>query len=291
LLAVATLQGVSLLDLATGSERAFLVGAGAHVLFEPSGALLTVRPGGRGLHRWPVRADEKDPLRLKVGPPERVPIPGQVDNLARSGDGMVLAVAAYDGARVWRRDRPLQALHLRPHPDCRYVTVSPDGKLVATGAHNGLGLKVWDAHTGKLIRDVLPRTGPTGPAFSPDGRWLFNNDGQSWRVEDWSPGPRYLGRLSFNVTFAPDTRLAAWGGQKGFIPLVDPATGRELARLEDPHQDGMRMLTFSPDGTLLIGVTNDSFCVRVWDLRKLRQALVELGLDWDALPYPPDDRE
>src|SRR5262249_13553695 len=62
-----------------------------------------------------------------------------------------------------------------------------------------------------------------------------------------------------------------------------------LARIEAPQLGGLEGfgLAFSPDGTLLLGVSNDSFCVRVYDLRKIRQGLVELGLDWDAPPYPP----
>jgi hypothetical protein len=113
-----------------------------------------------------------------------------------------------------------------------------------------------------------------------------NKDGRSWRVSDWTEGPRHPVGSGGVVAFSPDGRLAAWGWQKGFVALVEPETGRELARLEDPHQDGLAWLTFSPDGTRLIGTTNDSFCIRVWDLRKIRTGLKGLGLDWDARPYP-----
>jgi WD40 repeat protein len=272
------------MDLASGSERVFLRGDIRMVLFEPSGTLLT--GSNAGVQRWPVQADPQAPHRLRVGPPERIPVPVSTLNLiACSADGKVLAGSNFDGAHVWRRDRPHEAIPLKPHGDCRYVAVSPDGTLVATGAHNGSGLKVWDAQTGKLIREFLPETPFTRPCFSPDGRWLLSNLGHSWRVADWTEGPRHppVG----DVAFSPDSRLVARGGIKGFIPLVDSETGRELARLEDPHQNGLYYHMFSPDSTLLIGTTNDSFCVRVWDLRKIRAGLRDLGLDWDALPYPP----
>ena len=175
---------------------------------------------------------------------------------------------------------------MTPHGDCRNVSVSPDGKLVATGSHSGPWIKVWDAQTGKLVRSFMPDTTLNIPFFSPDGRWLFNRDGRCWRTSDWSEGPRHPG--NWVVAFSPDGKLAAWGGQKGFMPLVETDTGRELARLEDPNQDAFQSLTFSPDGTQLIGTTNDSFCVRVWDLRLIRRGLVELGLDWDAPTYPPE---
>jgi WD40 repeat protein len=282
LLAVSTFQGVSLMDLATGRECEFIPGRSPHVLFEPSGTLLT-RLGFR-LQRWPVRADPKDPLRLRIGPPEQVPIPGQITCMARSADGTVMAVAIRDGARVWQQGRPAEAIHLQPHPDCRYVAVSPDGKLVATGSHNHFGLKVWDAATGKLLRELLRDSRWTVPTFSPDSRWLFDRRGRSWRTLDWSEGPRGPGK---NLAVAPDMKLMAWGGQKGFILLTDPVSGRELARLEDPHNDVLEGLTFTPDGAQLVSVTNDSLCVRVWDLRKLREGLACLDLDWDTATYPP----
>jgi len=293
LLAVGTQQGISLMDLAIGGEREFLPFVGLVVLFEPSGALLVNTTSG--LLRWPVRSDPALAHHYRVGPPERVATIVQPFNahVARSRDGTVLAgsnphatgVQAV-GAYVWHRDRPREAIPLQPHTDCRSIAISPNGTLVATGSYSGHGLKVWDASSGKLIREFLPDTQGTHPFFSPDGRWLMNRSGESWRIDDWSEGPQRVG--GSDVAFAPDMRLAAWGGKKGVIPLDDPETGRELARLEDPNHDGLNALKFSHDGTRLIGTTTDSFCVRVWDLRKIRAGLAELGLDWDAPPYPPE---
>ena len=283
LLAIATSQGFSLIDLATGSERAYVPVPTSAVLFEPSGSLLTATKAG--LHRWPVQTVSTTD-RFKVGPPQTIAIsiPPWDTTIARSDDGVTLAVALFEGAVAWHRDQPRSIVRLTPHADCRYVAVSPDGLLVCTGSRNSSGLKVWDARSGELVREFLSSTHWTDPYFSPDGRWLMNRDGQSWRTSDWSTGPHHPG--ANGVAFAPDMCLAAWGGHKGYIPLVDPSTGRELARLEDPHNDAVTGLTFSPDGTQLLGVTNDSFSVRVWDLRLIRAGLQQLGLDWDAPPYP-----
>jgi serine/threonine protein kinase/WD40 repeat protein/tetratricopeptide (TPR) repeat protein len=285
LLAVGTHQGFSLQNLATGRELAFFPGNVPFVLFEPSGSLLT--NVSTGLYRWPIRFEPTTPNRLHVGPPEHVPIPlhPMVSAVAVSAAGDVLAATDFAGALVWQRDRPRDFIRLRPHDDCRYVAVSPDGRLVATGAHTGTGLKVWDARTGKLIRTLLDHTGWTTPWFSSDGSRLFNKNGESWRTDDWSEGPKAEG-----PGFAcapPELKLAAWRRQSGVVILFDPATGREYARLEDPHLDGYLGFTFSADGSLLIGSTDDSRCVRVWDLRRIRQGLQELGLDWDAPPFPP----
>jgi serine/threonine protein kinase/WD40 repeat protein/tetratricopeptide (TPR) repeat protein len=286
LLAVSTHQGLSLMDLLTGGERAFLPLGTTWALFEPSGSLLTATT--IGIFRWPIEIDTSDSQGLRVGPPQRLPVPvvdQWVSCLATSADGEVLAAANEHGAYVWHRDRPREAHHLTPHEHCRSIAVNPGGSLVATGSRGSGGLKVWDVETGKLVRELDTGHYWTVPSFSPDGRLLMNRDGQCWRMSDWSAGPRHVGEAG--MAFAPDMRLAASGGHRGFVPLFDPSSGRELARLEDPNQDVVHALSFTADGTQLLGVSNDSFRVRVWDLRRIRAGLTELGLDWEAPSYPP----
>jgi hypothetical protein len=73
----------------------------------------------------------------------------------------------------------------------------------------------------------------------------------------------------------------------GTLRLVDPETGREYARLEEPDQVRAAWLCFSPDGTQLlsVGAGRDAW-IRVWDLRAIRRQLATMGLDWDLPPYP-----
>ena len=76
------------------------------------------------------------------------------------------------------------------------------------------------------------------------------------------------------------------------VLLADAATGRELARLTTLQPVTPTPLVFSPDGTKLIARTNQK-TVLVWDLRRIRDQLAPIGLDWDAPPYPtvPDSRD
>jgi tetratricopeptide (TPR) repeat protein len=285
LVAVATFQGFCLIDLLTGAERAFVRTADPcqDTLFEPDGTLLVKT--STQLVRWPVAADPGDPTRLRVGPPELLPVTAKGETVARSADGAVLAASdTGDGAVVWRRDRPHDVVRL-VHPDCRHVSLSPNGKLVATGSWHGRGLKVWSADTGELVKTLIPEQGTTVPLFSPDGKWLAGPRGQRWRVGDWSEGPNPPPGVLCSA-FSPDGRVVAWG-LKGSVVLTDSESGAVLARLEDPHQDGLGALTFSADGALLFGPTQDSACVRVWDLRKLRAGLKALDLDWPGPDYPP----
>src|SRR5262249_59473196 len=85
--------------------------------------------------------------------------------------------------------------------------------------------------------------------------------------------------------FAPDSRtLVAWTDTHA-LRLVEAVTGRELARLEDPHLDRSRAFLFTPDGSRLLTV-NYHKGVHVWDLHLLRAELDRRERDWEAPPYP-----
>jgi WD40 repeat protein len=86
--------------------------------------------------------------------------------------------------------------------------------------------------------------------------------------------------------FSPDGRLLAVDTGYGAIRLVEPDTGREYARLEDPNQDRAASICFAPDGTRLVATNGDSQSIHVWDLRIIREQLAKLGLDWDLPSYP-----
>jgi hypothetical protein len=61
-----------------------------------------------------------------------------------------------------------------------------------------------------------------------------------------------------------------------------------VARLEAPEQNRLIPACFTPDGTRLIAFGAETRALHVWDLRRIRKGLVELGLDWDAPPYPTE---
>ena len=48
----------------------------------------------------------------------------------------------------------------------------------------------------------------------------------------------------------------------------------------------MTGICLSPDGTRLAAVT-DARVIALWNLRRLRQELAVLDLDWEMPPYPP----
>jgi WD40 repeat protein len=282
LLACAMSDGFGLWDLATGAELGFIPSEWRNnfVRFEPSGALLTLSYAG--LSRWPIGTRLDATGELSVGPPEPLPLPNGED-LDQSRDGRVIVTGdrsaatqlPYAGGWILHADRTKEPIRLDPGADIRHIAISPDGRWVVTATH-AIGLaKIWDARDGRLVKQ-LANWGAHFPRFSPDGRWLSTwlDGGRLFAVESWEPGLR----LGESAVFAPDSKLAAVPTAAG-LRLLDVASGREVALLEDPNPDAVSVPVFTPDGTKVITV-NRLKGIHVWDLRLIRRGLQDLSLDW-----------
>ena len=180
---------------------------------------------------------------------------------------------------------------LLPHDRAVFISMSADGAWVATGTHSGTGIRVSNAKTQELEIE-LPIDFDGTSAFSPDGRWLAtvtSSECRLWSVGSWQPGPRFAA-IGRHAAFSPDSGLLAVETDRGIVTLFRPDTGQSIAILESPNQDGLQWLGFSPDGGQLVMATTDNDSIRVWDLRRIREQLVPLGLDWryPALPPLPD---
>jgi eukaryotic-like serine/threonine-protein kinase len=287
LLAVAMNDGVRMWDLETGSETGLVrLGFPAHIAFEPAGDLLT--HGDGGLLSWPVRTIEAigaAGAELRFGPP-RYRGPGAWYGIGFSRDGKVLGQAARTHAVVLHGNYMERRTVLQPQHDVRGISITPDGQYAATFSHGG-GAKLWQVRDGQFIKE-LPVGTLTGGIFSPDGQWLAvsgGSGGRILRVGTWAE--RHIIRWNGGATFSPDSRFLAVETGQGVIRLIDPSTGREKARLEAPIQEMAGWLGFTPDSTRLVASSDDGKAIHVWDLRLIRQQLVELDLDWEEPPYPP----
>ncbi len=290
LLAVRSGDGLAVVDVIRGEEVAhLLLPANSPFGMDSSGALLTHGPSG--LLRWPlkIRLDG----RRSYGPAIKLAA-------AMTGTGQVPGCSA-DG-RVWAFPRldegavelilPEQKQIPLAHPrqaDVRFCAVSPDGSWIATGSHNVLnaaGAKVWDAQTGRHVRD-LPVGEYCSVSFSPGGKWLVTKSGEArlWSTGNWQPGPA-LGDTAADGAFTADDSLMAVQDVPGVVRLVIPETGSELARLTVPDSTRLAPLCFTGDRTRLVcrGIETES--LYIFDLGLIRRELEAIGLDWDAPPFP-----
>jgi hypothetical protein len=97
---------------------------------------------------------------------------------------------------------------------------------------------------------------------------------------------RGIGIYPGHVAFTADAKLMAMEMAPGLIHLKEIASGRTVARLEDPHGDHSTWMSFSPDGTQLIVVARYAGAIHRWDLRAIRTRLKAMNLDWDWPNFP-----
>jgi WD40 repeat protein len=292
LLAVAMTDGVGFWNLDSGAELHFLSRRGPvnQVVFEPSGALLTLEEAS-GVYRWRVRGDLARPGGLRLERPEKLALPPGGYMISQSRDARVLAMAVrntissqrWAGTWVLHADQPQPRRLDDAQPDAAHVAVSPDGRWVASASHQGDTVKIWDLHSGRLVRRLKQGGGYGYCQFSPNGKWLATGlDGNRlWAVNEgpWSEGPRLRPGDALMPVFSPDSTVLAHETNTALVRLVDVASGREIVQLPDPYLEVVTPL-FSPDGTRLITRSEGVRGIHVWDLRSIRQQLATMGLDW-----------
>lgn len=282
-------DGVHFYDLATGAHvglmslPALAFELESAVCFDGLGRLYT--SSREGVFRWPVTIPDGRSERWTIGPPTRLPLHPGWHGIVSSDDGAVLGQAmwngygmhAYAGGWNWHSASPLPRWFDPSGGNCAVAAVSPDGRWIVSDVSN----RVCDVSTGKPVWKIpsgVPRR------FSRSGKYLLTHagHGRAYATGSWTPGPDLGPGALMDCT--RDDAVAILSLPNGVFRLVEMATGRELARLEDPDQCS-REVEFSPDGTQLIARADVGF--RVWDLRRIRQELAKLELDWDAPQYSP----
>jgi WD40 repeat protein len=254
--------------------------------FLPNGELLT--SGSSGPERWRLtQPGAADTGRIRL---ERLPWTGPVlrdtRRMALARDGRTLAVLiGYQQAVLLGGDRWTERLLDLSAPQVSSIALSPNGQWAATGTWRGKGTRIWDLHSGKQIGQELPG-GDAFVAFSPDSRWLVNgteNEYRFWEVGSWRPVlriPRTPPTGAGPLAFSSDGKILAIAHSFREVRLIETATGRELATLAAPEPHPIRCLCFRPDGQQL-AVACEKGVLQLWDLRRIRERLAEMGLAWE----------
>jgi WD40 repeat protein len=211
-----------------------------------------------------------------------------------SADGKVGATALSKSITAWdaRTGRELNRIERKLPFGTNAVALSADGSTLSIGdeperqpgmAPRKLSALVWTV--GEAKRRVEVEVTPTESAFvalSRDGKLLVTW-GLKWEarvksdrefgthpVQFWdATSGKALGQVTVEasrvnaVAFSPDGKVAAVGDEKGATLLIDPQTGRELAKLAGTPE-GNR-LVFSDDGKSL-AIAGWDGTVQLWDI-------------------------
>jgi WD40 repeat protein/serine/threonine protein kinase len=151
------------------------------------------------------------------------------------------------------------------------ASYSPDGHFLA--AATGLDAKVWDTHTGQLLKTLRGPSSVFSVAYSPEGGRLATGgaDGiiKVWAVATGQELLTLRGHTDLvgSVAFSPDGGRLVSGTvrqkQLGHeLKVWDLQTGREVLGLP-PEADEVSCVTFSPDGRRIFACWSGT--VKVWD--------------------------
>ena len=229
------------------------------VVFSPDGETIASAGNDRTIRLWNANTGEL----LK-------PLTGHVENvntIAFSPDGKIIASGSgrlvYLGGgedsgtcvgqeiRLWNANTGKHLKTLKGHTSVvNSVVFSPDRKTIVSGSGHWRGyegkasageeIRVWNAHTGELIKTLTGHKDVVSSVtFSPDGNLIVSGDWYDWD-----------GYLSSGT----------WTGE---IRVWDAHTGEHLKILKG-HTGGVSGLAFSPDGkTLASGRTDGT--ILLWD--------------------------
>jgi WD40 repeat protein len=222
------------------------------VAFSVDGKTLASAAGDNVIKLWEVSTGTE--LRTLGGPFSGL------SSVAFSPDGKLVLSLAADGIALWNVVTGEKVSALADSGGIKSFAVSPDGKVIAGVRRFGRSVSLWDAASGRVLRQLEGHGGwVTSAAFSPDGRTLASaGQDKTVKLWDWASG-RELHTLAgaddelLSVAFRPDGRVLATGSEGGRITLWDLQT-RAPAGAIKARGKYVDELFFSPDGATLMAI-------------------------------------
>jgi eukaryotic-like serine/threonine-protein kinase len=242
-----------------------------------------------------------------TGTPRLIQLPhnGQVYGVAFSPDGSKLASVCKDddAVRIWDPAtgallRSWHAAIIGPsrvapnYSNLGAIAWSPDGAQLAMASDTII--RVRDAATGALLRELHGYVSPSALAFHPTSPRLYTSG--SGLLQEWDLGSQgsVLDEAKDEVgavAVSPNGKYFASGSRDGFLRIYDARTNR-LMEAWKGHSGEVTSLAFSPDSLALASSSSDT-TVKVWrvlDGITIRTFTGHTGNVWSAA-FSPDGRQ
>jgi WD40 repeat protein len=255
-------------------------GPGSAVAFSPNGRHLLASNGDGKVLLWEtaprrlLRVFETHKTILPSGTSEE-PVGAHVTSASFSPDGKRVVIPLLQaGAGIWDIDRGQQIQSL-PGSAGQVISVafSPDGlRIVTTSTDDGgRRARVWDAKSGRLLRELVDEQALHDAFFSPDGKLILTasrHGGKIWNALTGVPVRKIFGE---SFSFSPDGRsllavgtsvMIGGGGLRHSAILTDLESGNLLHELS--HPQSVASASFSRDGQQIVTASWDQKA-RIWD--------------------------
>ena len=249
------------------------------VALSPNGHVIATAARCQPVHFWDSTTGKRHDGDL--------PVKQAAYSLAFSPDGSRLAVGELAEVKVWDL-RTRKVLHDFKFDDrligqAWRVVFSPDGAQLAAALLDYGGsfvpkaakVRVWDVPTGAEVFSAWPDQSASTVSFSEDGKLAAGGGGI---VEVWDlTSKQSLCRFNTDeggvhcLTFIPDGKLIATGGNRPNIKFWDASRGKKAGELAG-HKKSVHFLRFSDDGKTFVSAGSDT--VLVW--RDIEQHLVRI---------------
>src|SRR5262249_38666779 len=121
----------------------------------------------------------------------------------------------------------------------RSIAFAPDGKTLATQSFD-FALRLWDATTGKVLREVVLPYAMPASVFTPDGKFVLTGSGGANRfgVRLWDPAAdrdrrkvEHRGVVARNFALPPDGKTLVPCAYEGVIRVWEVGTGAGRGQL------------------------------------------------------------
>jgi WD40 repeat protein len=210
---------------------------------------------------------------------------GQINSVAWSPDGTMLATAGLDGVvRLWNPGTEQQsgaALAVPGNADsASSLAFNRAGTLLAVG-YSGGAVRLWNPQTGRQVGGTIEANAGDAPvssvAFDPAGTLLATGSGDG-TLRLWNPSTqKQIGATItvesaddpagddgiYSVAFDPSGDVLATAEIDGTVSLWNPSTGQRTRTLELGFEP-VGSVAFDPSGTSLAASTLDG-TVTLWN--------------------------
>ncbi|WP_226583785.1 nSTAND1 domain-containing NTPase [Microseira wollei] len=225
------------------------------VTWSPNGKILASASDDNTIKLWNLEGKEIRTLEGHTA---------AVNSISISPNGKILVSGSNDGTiKLWNLNGK-QIRTLKQGAGVKSVSISPDGKIVASAGDDTI--KLWNLN-GKEIRTLKHSTEVISVSISPDGKMLAAGtyDGT---IELWSLDGKKIKTLKahqedvMSVSFSPDGRMLASTGYDKTVKLWRIADGKQLWTGKG-HSDSVWNVSFSPDGKMLASASIDK-TIKIW---------------------------